>query len=590
MYQHNLETNQTLDETSLVNWSDEVYTQVKEQKTQLIQSPTVSEELRDMEHLDKILSNGITSSLIITIDENLNVINNKNKKICNIVEILEKIKGNVLPIFNIKKDVAVDELVEFLQENIQSNDFMIMSFSPDIVKIIRENCNRGFSCVEYQNIKSLKTLDEKMKILNTTNKGNARIAVLPIDILTKENVEFLQKRLITVWADMRRLKKDLLNNKYWIHKAITLGVNGIISKHPKEIKDEFRIYEEYPAMIRYPFLIGHRGIPSLAPENTLEGNRIAFEKGTDIIETDIHVTKDNKLVCIHDDTLLRTTNYHPKNILDQGKVREHTLEEIKQLLANKQFTDKFPNAKVPTLEEMLDEIKGKNVILFIEIKSWVDDNIEQLLKDIIIKKDMKDQVVVISFIEHKLKKMREIMPEVSIGYLDYKLLDPLDVNTSLNRVMQAIQPLNATYNPAYGKLTLTMIQASRHRGITLWPWTFRDTKDMIKYFMYGVNGITTDYSQNMSKVFRTLKSEVSNVDLKIGESQELLGKVTSYDKKIYEIEPEILVIDNKEVLSIDNNKIKGKKKGESLILLKYKTKIEEQVYNIYSEPIHVNIF
>lgn len=590
MYQHNLETNQTLDETSLVNWSDEVYTQVKEQKTQLIQSPTVSEELRDMEHLDKILSNGITSSLIITIDENLNVINNKNKKICNIVEILEKIKGNVLPIFNIKKDVAVDELVEFLQENIQSNDFMIMSSSPDIVKIIRENCNRGFGCVEYQNIKSLKTLDEKMKILNTTNKGNARIAVLPIDILTKENVEFLQKRLITVWADMRRLKKDLLNKKYWIHKAITLGVNGIISKHPKEIKDEFRIYEEYPAMIRYPFLIGHRGIPSLAPENTLEGNRIAFEKGTDIIETDIHVTKDNKLVCIHDDTLLRTTNYHPKNILDQGKVREHTLEEIKQLLANKQFTDKFPNAKVPTLEEMLDEIKGKNVILFIEIKSWVDDNIEQLLKDIIIKKDMKDQVVVISFIEHKLKKMREIMPEVSIGYLDYKLLDPLDVNTSLNRVMQAIQPLNATYNPAYGKLTLTMIQASRHRGITLWPWTFRDTKDMIKYFMYGVNGITTDYSQNMSKVFRTLKSEVSNVDLKIGESQELLGKVTSYDKKIYEIEPEILVIDNKEVLSIDNNKIKGKKKGETLILLKYKTKIEEQVYNIYSEPIHVNIF
>ena len=81
----------------------------------------------------------------------------------------------------------------------------------------------------------------------------------------------------------------------------------------------------FPAntMTRTPFVVGHRGIPDQAPENTIESSQLAVEKGADIVELDIYVTKDKELVVIHDGTLDRTTN-------GTGNVQNMTLEEIRQ--------------------------------------------------------------------------------------------------------------------------------------------------------------------------------------------------------------------------------------------------------------------
>jgi glycerophosphoryl diester phosphodiesterase len=109
-----------------------------------------------------------------------------------------------------------------------------------------------------------------------------------------------------------------------------------------------------------PLIIGHRGAAGLAPENTLASIEKALSLGVDRIEIDIHQTKDNVLVVIHDETLERTTN-------GKGKIKDLTYREILKYSAGAKFSPACENEKVPTLAEVLDLIDGKSQLL-IELK------------------------------------------------------------------------------------------------------------------------------------------------------------------------------------------------------------------------------
>lgn len=95
---------------------------------------------------------------------------------------------------------------------------------------------------------------------------------------------------------------------------------------------------------RKPLCIAHRGAFVEAPENTLKSFKLAMEMGADMIELDVRLTKDRKVVVIHDDTIDRTSN-------GSGAVRDYTLDELKQF-------DFGEGEKIPTLEEVFELIKG----------------------------------------------------------------------------------------------------------------------------------------------------------------------------------------------------------------------------------------
>ena len=79
----------------------------------------------------------------------------------------------------------------------------------------------------------------------------------------------------------------------------------------------------------------HRGASAYAPENTLEAFQLAADQKADGVELDVQLTKDEKLVVIHDETIDRTSGGH-------GKVMDHTLEELKEMKFNKthpEYTD-----------------------------------------------------------------------------------------------------------------------------------------------------------------------------------------------------------------------------------------------------------
>lgn len=93
-------------------------------------------------------------------------------------------------------------------------------------------------------------------------------------------------------------------------------------------------------------IFSHRGMSTLAPENTMPAFELMPKYGATWFETDLGITKDEKLVIIHDDYLDRTTN-------GSGRVVDHTFDEIRSLDAGSWFSPKFKGTKVPTLDELI---------------------------------------------------------------------------------------------------------------------------------------------------------------------------------------------------------------------------------------------
>jgi Glycerophosphoryl diester phosphodiesterase family len=106
----------------------------------------------------------------------------------------------------------------------------------------------------------------------------------------------------------------------------------------------------------FPFVIGHRGIPSVYPENTVISFQAAVAAGVDGVESDLHFTKDNVLVLIHDDTLERTTNC-------TGYVWDYTLAQLSSCNANypSVYGDKYGFVPIPTFESLVKLIAENNV-------------------------------------------------------------------------------------------------------------------------------------------------------------------------------------------------------------------------------------
>jgi glycerophosphoryl diester phosphodiesterase len=113
-------------------------------------------------------------------------------------------------------------------------------------------------------------------------------------------------------------------------------------------------------------IVGHRGAKGIAPENTLVGFQVALELGVDMIELDVHLSKDGELVVIHDPRLERTTD-------GRGLVSAYTLAELKELDAAARFEGdtSYGVQRIPTLEEVYALVQGRTRIN-VEIKRTAD--------------------------------------------------------------------------------------------------------------------------------------------------------------------------------------------------------------------------
>ena len=121
----------------------------------------------------------------------------------------------------------------------------------------------------------------------------------------------------------------------------------------------------------------HRGASAYAPEHTLAAYRLAIEQGADYVEQDLAVTRDGVLICLHDETLERTTNvedvFPDRARMDSsGRQRwlavDFTLAEIRQLDAGSWFDKSFARERIPTWAEAVALI-GIRAGLYPELKT-----------------------------------------------------------------------------------------------------------------------------------------------------------------------------------------------------------------------------
>ncbi|MGD0643281.1 MAG: glycerophosphodiester phosphodiesterase family protein [Candidatus Bathyarchaeia archaeon] len=211
--------------------------------------------------------------------------------------------------------------------------------------------------------------------------------------------------------------------------------------------------------------IGHRGARAYAPENTLASFKKALEIGVDAVELDVRRTKDNQLVVIHDTNVKRTTD-------GEGLVSELTLKEIKGFSAEK-------GEKIPTLHEALDFL-DKKVKVFVELK---ETGIEEQVLSIVHEKGIEKNVVIISFLEDALKKVRALDKDIETGLLYANHKNPI----------KAALELKANYLLALYRFTHTAnVEKAHENGLKMIVWTINKPEEIEEYTKKGVDGIASD--------------------------------------------------------------------------------------------------
>lgn len=211
--------------------------------------------------------------------------------------------------------------------------------------------------------------------------------------------------------------------------------------------------------------IGHRGAKGYEPENTIRSFMKALELGVNAIEFDVRMTKDGKIVVIHDATVDRTTN-------GKGPVSELTLEEIKKLSTEK-------GEKIPTLEEALDFLDRKVKIL-IEIK---EVGLESKVLEIVRRKRLEDNVVIISFHEETLRSVREASDSIETGLIYVRHKNPVEAALSLR----------ANYLlPMYKFVHKNLIDKAHKNGLKVIVWTINTLEEAQEHAKKGVDGIASD--------------------------------------------------------------------------------------------------
>ncbi len=226
-----------------------------------------------------------------------------------------------------------------------------------------------------------------------------------------------------------------------------------------------------------PLVIAHRGASADAPENTIAAFELALEQGADGIEIDVHLSKDDHPVVIHDFTLERTTD-------SAGPVRERTVRELKRLDGGGWRGRLFRGQRIQTLEEVLERFRDRTRF-WIELKGGSDlySGIEERVVSLIEIYEVLDRALVQSFDPGALRRIRALNREVKLGALVAQ--PPLPPVGSFPAEADAVCP-------GVNLLNEGTAQELNAAGVGCYVWTVNEPAQMDRLVKWGVSGIITD--------------------------------------------------------------------------------------------------
>ena len=270
-----------------------------------------------------------------------------------------------------------------------------------------------------------------------------------------------------------------------------------------------------------PEIQGHRGARGLMPENTIPGFIKALELGVDVLELDVVISKDQRVMVSHEPWLSHEICLDPnKNPIYQSteqayNMYELTMEQIQQaecgLLPHTRFAEqKKISAYKPRLGEVIDTVNAwikenepkRKIRYNIEIKSrpeWDDvftpgfEEFCDLVLGVIKRKDATHVSTLQSFDVRSLNYLNQIKAPVDLVLL-------VDENENYLEKIKQLQFTPKILSPHYSLVSSTLMEYARSHNMKVIPWTVNDVQEANRLFKLHVDGLITDYPDRINKL------------------------------------------------------------------------------------------
>ncbi len=215
-----------------------------------------------------------------------------------------------------------------------------------------------------------------------------------------------------------------------------------------------------------PYAVGHRGAAAVLPENTVKGFEYAIDLGCDYTECDVHLTRDNRLIVMHDTTVDRTTN-------GSGAIRDMTFDQIRAL-------DAGEGLQVPTFVEVLNTTSTR-IRLLCELKG---EGVVEAAVAAVTQLGLQRQVVFTSFSMDRIARVKQIDDTLEIGAI---LPNPSDDDIPMAHDLGA-----TAIGVHYTNMSIRRIKQAVDLGMHIRAWN-PDTLDEMKAMIaLGVSGVSTN--------------------------------------------------------------------------------------------------
>lgn len=454
---------------------DETLVDTYQNTTEIVNAPTVICDAIDYDTLEgTIAAEWKPSNIILRLNEDCEVVDDGGMYLDSFARVYKRLDHKIIPIVRIEDQASANAFIRYMQEELNILDIAVLSSEPSLVKQVRNACQyvRGIVLWEEGSFTS------DYEIVSVTNESGANVALLPQSLATRERVEYIQARFKTVWVMPEE------NSDICLRGCINSGAYGIVTE---DVSNAYNVMKLYPeSFVRSSFNVAHRGLKDLYNENSLSGTKAALAAGATHVELDGKVTTDGKILMMHDSEISRTTN-------GKGDIENMTYEQARQYkLDLKEPKDET----IPSLDEIMEFMKGTDAILVFEIKTNKEAIIKPL-KEAIERYDFWDQIVVIAFDTIQLERMRDAMPQVPTANLnDAK-------SSSFAACLKWMGEYNTGVDTSKSNISQDFNERYlRDRGIIGWYWTYSGYSGIDGAVESGYIGITNDNADTYGEEIR----------------------------------------------------------------------------------------
>ncbi len=252
---------------------------------------------------------------------------------------------------------------------------------------------------------------------------------------------------------------------------------------------------------------GHRGCRALRPENTLPAFEHALKLGVDVLELDMAVTKDNRILVSHDPHISQKICRHwdGRRLTSEVAIRSLTLQEAQRFdcgaIQNPDYPKQVPvpGTAPPTLEQVFELARAYPKVQFnIETKIFAKEpeltpspqEFARLVVEVVRKHKLESRVIVQSFDPRTLREVRKIAPKIRLAMLSEDGVGYIELAQEMGAEI---------VSPRYTKLTAADVKRAHALKMQVVPWTANDEASWKNLVDMGVDAIITDDPEGLAR-------------------------------------------------------------------------------------------